>query len=137
MKSLLALLLGLCSHMTWTIMDWRHNLQKPWKLLLLHSAIKWALAQTGEAWHPVTIYYDCAGAGDPAAGKATASAETKKIARATRALVHYAESHGVHIKFTHVHSLQGHAFNELADNMAKAGAIFTHCSGLPFQFHQD
>ena len=75
----------------------------------LHQAIKWAFAQTGESWHPVTIYYDCAGAGDPAAGKATASAETKKIARATRALVHYAESHGVHIKFTHVHSHRGHA----------------------------
>ena len=103
----------------------------------LHQAIKWALAQTGESWHPVTLFYDCAGAGDPAAGKATASAGTKKIARATRALVHYAESHGIRIEFTHVHSHQGHALNELADNMAKAGAILTYCSGLPFQLHQD
>ena len=102
----------------------------------LHQAVKWALAQT-IFLHPVTIVYDCAGAGDPASGKATASADTKIIARATRALVHYAESHGVRIEFTHFHSHQGHALNELADNMAKAGASFTHCSGLPFQLHQD
>ena len=51
--------------------------------------------------------------------------------------VHYAESHGVHIKFTHVHSHQGHGLNELADNMAKAGADFLHCSGVPFHLHQD
>ena len=24
----------------------------------LHQAVKWALAPTGESWHPVTIYYD-------------------------------------------------------------------------------
>ena len=59
----------------------------------LHQAVKCALAQTEGVWHPVTIYYDCAGAGDPAAGRATPSADTKTIARATRALVHYAESH--------------------------------------------
>ena len=103
----------------------------------LHQAVKWALAQTRGVWHPVTIYYDCAGAGDPASGKATASEDIKQIARATRALVHYAESHGVRIEFTHVHSHQGHALNELADNMAKAGAFFSHCSCLPYQIHQD
>ena len=103
----------------------------------LHQAVKWALAQTSEVWYPVTIFYDCAGASDPASGKATASVDTKQIARATRALVHYAESHGVRIEFTHVHSHQGHALNEPADNVAKAGASFPHCSGLPFQLHQD
>ena len=51
--------------------------------------------------------------------------------------MHYAESHGVRIEFTHVHSHQGHALNELADNMAKAGASFFHCSGLPYQIHED
>ena len=102
----------------------------------LHQAVKWALAQTEGSWYPVTIYYDCAGAGDPAAGRATPSADTKTIARATRALVHYAESHGIHIEFEHVHSHQGHALNELADNMAKAGASFSHCSGLPYQLDQ-
>ena len=68
---------------------------------------------------------------------ATPSADTRTIATATRALVHYAESHGVHIKFTHVHSHQGHGLNELADNMAKAGADFLHCIGAPFHLHQD
>ena len=61
------------------------------------------------------------------------SAETRTIAMATRALNHDAEAHGVTIKFTHVHSHQGHGLNELADNVAKAGADFLHCSGLPYQ----
>ena len=136
MKSLLALQ----QHLFPQDMD-HHGLEtqsaETAEVFALHQAIKWALAHTGESLHPVTIFYDCAGAGDPAAGNATASAETKKIARATRALVHYAESHGVRIEFTHVHSHQGHALNEFADNIAKAGAIFTHCSGSLFQLHQD
>ena len=86
---------------------------------------------------PSNYFLDCAGASYPAAGLANPSAETKAIATATRALVHYAESHGVNIKFTHVHSHQGHGLNEFADNVANAGAGFLHCSGLPYQFYQD
>ena len=59
------------------------------------------------------------------------------IERAPRALAHYAEGHGVTIKFAHVHSHQGHGMNELADNVAKAGADLLHCSVVPYQLHQD
>ena len=82
----------------------------------VHQAVKWALRQT----HPVTRFFDCDGAGFPAAGLAIPSAETRAIASATRALVHFAESHGVNITFTHVHSHKGHGLNELADTVAKA-----------------
>ena len=85
---------------------------------------------------PSRIFFDCAGAGQFAGGLATPSSDTTTIATATRDFVHYAESHGVHIKFTHVHSHQGHGLNELADNMAKAGADFLHCSGVPYHLHQ-
>ena len=78
----------------------------------LHQAVKWALAQAhGRKCAPVTMFYDCAGAGQPAPGLATPSSDTRTISTATRALVHYAESHGVHIRFTQVHSHQGHGLN--------------------------
>ena len=51
--------------------------------------------------------------------------------------MHYAESHGARISFTHVHSHQGNAVNEFADDMAEAGANFAHCSCRPFRFHED
>ena len=52
-----------------------------------HQAFKWAFLQP----YPVTIVFDCAGAGFPAAGLANPSAEAKVIAKAKRAFVHYAE----------------------------------------------
>ena len=70
------------------------------EVFAFHQAVKWALTPA----HPVTIFYDCEGAGILAAGLATLSSETQTIAHATRALVHFAESHGVSIKFAHVHS---------------------------------
>ena len=94
----------------------------------VHQAVKWALTQI----HPVTAYFDCDGAGFPAAGLASPSVEASTIALATRALVFYAEAHGVNIKFTHVHSHRGHGLNELVDSVAKACADCLHCSGLPY-----
>ena len=87
------------------------------EVFAFHQVVKWALAPA----HPVTFLFDCAGADKFAAGLAIPSSDTRIIATARRVLVHYAESHGVHIKFTHVHSHQGHG---LGDNMAKAGAEF-------------
>ena len=84
----------------------------------------------------MAIYFDCAGACFPAAGLASLSEETRTIALATRALVHCAEAHAVTMNFTHVHSHQGHGLNELADNVAKAGADCLHCSGLPYLLNQ-
>ena len=97
-----------------------------------HQAVKWTLTQT----HSVTIYFDCVGAGFAAAELASPSAETRTIALATRALVHYAEAHGFTIHFTHVHSHQGHGLNELVDNVAKAGADCVHGSGLLYLLDQ-
>ena len=54
------------------------------EVFALHQAVEWALSQS----RPVTIFYDCAVASEPAAGKSTPSEDTKRIARATRALVH-------------------------------------------------
>ena len=51
---------------------------------VFHQAVKWAIIQAC----PVTIFFDCAGAGLPAAGLANPFVETKAIAQATRALVH-------------------------------------------------
>ena len=81
--------------------------------------------------HPVTIYFDCAGAGFSAAGLASPSAEARTIALATKALVHYVEAHGVKTNFIFVHSRKGHGLNESVDNIAKAGADCLHCSWLP------
>ena len=49
----------------------------------LHQAVKWVFTQL----FLVTIFFDCAGAGFPAAGLANPSTETRAIATATRAFV--------------------------------------------------
>ena len=94
--------------------------------------MKLAITQT----HPVTIFFGCTGAGFPTAELATLSVETRTIGLATRALAHFAESHGVNLTFTHVHSHKGHGLTELADNVAKVGADCMHCRGLLYQLDQ-
>ena len=52
----------------------------------LCQGVKWALARAhGRTWAPVTLFYDCAGAGQLAAGLATPSSDTRTVSTATRA----------------------------------------------------
>ena len=81
------------------------------------------------------MHFDFLLAGRAASGEAAASAQIERISRATRGLLLIRDTTGFATAFSHERAHKGLPLNQLADDLAKAGARLSWTTDVPFQLH--